>query len=164
MLVTLYLNDHLAFGGAPAGANTTLDFAPVSNSSYFNQSFNNFDRLDGSGRSSLLQSAMTYFVPNGAALNYRMQLQAGASTSFGFDFTNNVPLANGATADASNTGFLNFKVITPGGYFTSQSGADYITLQDAVGGVPEPASWALMIAGFGVAGAAQRRRRAPIAS
>jgi len=28
------------------------------------------------------------------------------------------------------------------------------------GGVPEPASWALMIAGFGLAGAALRRRSA----
>ena len=31
------------------------------------------------------------------------------------------------------------------------------------GGVPEPASWALMIAGFGLAGAALRRRRATLA-
>jgi hypothetical protein len=31
------------------------------------------------------------------------------------------------------------------------------------GGVPEPASWALMIAGFGLAGAALRRRRAAVA-
>ena len=32
---------------------------------------------------------------------------------------------------------------------------------DAGGGVPEPASWALMLAGFGVVGAQLRRRRAP---
>ncbi len=31
------------------------------------------------------------------------------------------------------------------------------------GGVPEPASWALMILGFGLAGAALRRQRAAIA-
>ena len=31
------------------------------------------------------------------------------------------------------------------------------------GGVPEPASWALMIAGFGLAGAALRRRRGALA-
>ena len=30
----------------------------------------------------------------------------------------------------------------------------------AVGGIPEPASWALLIAGFGLLGAAMRRRRA----
>ncbi len=33
----------------------------------------------------------------------------------------------------------------------------------AAGGVPEPASWALMIAGFGLAGAALRRRRTALA-
>jgi hypothetical protein len=32
----------------------------------------------------------------------------------------------------------------------------------AAGGVPEPASWALMIAGFGLAGAAARRKGAPL--
>jgi hypothetical protein len=33
----------------------------------------------------------------------------------------------------------------------------------AVGGVPEPAAWALMIAGFGLAGAAVRRRKVALA-
>jgi hypothetical protein len=32
------------------------------------------------------------------------------------------------------------------------------------GGVPEPASWALMIGGFGLAGAALRRRKALVAA
>lgn len=32
------------------------------------------------------------------------------------------------------------------------------------GGVPEPATWALMISGFGIAGAALRRRRAAVAA
>ncbi|THD64539.1 MAG: PEP-CTERM sorting domain-containing protein [Phenylobacterium sp.] len=31
------------------------------------------------------------------------------------------------------------------------------------GGVPEPSAWALMIAGFGLTGAALRRRRAAVA-
>ena len=35
---------------------------------------------------------------------------------------------------------------------------------DAGAGVPEPASWALMIAGFGLAGAALRRRRSVVAA
>jgi PEP-CTERM motif len=43
-------------------------------------------------------------------------------------------------------------------------GGNYILLAatadgDAVGGVPEPASWAMLIAGFGLTGAAMRRRR-----
>ncbi len=34
----------------------------------------------------------------------------------------------------------------------------------AVGGVPEPASWAMLIAGFGLVGAAARRRRRSVAA
>ena len=37
------------------------------------------------------------------------------------------------------------------------------TFDNGVGGVPEPASWAMMIAGFGLTGAAMRRRRSAIA-
>jgi PEP-CTERM motif len=51
-------------------------------------------------------------------------------------------------------------------FATSQNEAsagyvDYIALNGTVGGaVPEPAAWALMIGGFGLAGASLRRRRA----
>ena len=38
------------------------------------------------------------------------------------------------------------------------------TNQNAVGGVPEPAAWALMLSGFGLVGAATRRRRALVAA
>jgi hypothetical protein len=55
--------------------------------------------------------------------------------------------------------------IAPGTTFSSLGGADIgVALSDerAVGGsaTPEPAAWALMIAGFGLAGAALRNRRA----
>lgn len=36
---------------------------------------------------------------------------------------------------------------------------DYVTINGSIGAVPEPATWALMIGGFGLAGAALRRRR-----
>ncbi|MFZ4688165.1 MAG: PEPxxWA-CTERM sorting domain-containing protein [Polymorphobacter sp.] len=42
----------------------------------------------------------------------------------------------------------------PASYF------DNVTLGAGAGGVPEPASWALLIAGFGLTGAAMRRQRA----
>ncbi len=38
-----------------------------------------------------------------------------------------------------------------------------LVIATAAGGVPEPATWALMIGGFGLAGASLRRRRAVVA-
>ena len=43
-------------------------------------------------------------------------------------------------------------------------GTNYAFRNDSPGGVPEPASWALMISGFGLAGAALRRRRTVVAA
>jgi PEP-CTERM motif len=39
-------------------------------------------------------------------------------------------------------------------------GSTILASAQGPGGVPEPASWALMIAGFGLVGAAMRRRAA----
>ena len=60
-------------------------------------------------------------------------------------------------ADLSNTGRLNIDFTTPGGSFTTLSGHDYST--NAVGAVPEPSTWAMMILGFfGIGFMAYRRR------
>lgn len=50
------------------------------------------------------------------------------------------------------------------GGVANQAGFDNITLgSDVAGGVPEPSTWALLIAGFGLAGVSLRRRRTAIA-
>lgn len=62
-------------------------------------------------------------------------------------------------------------LLTPGTYSINgilteaccSSGSGYIRLAN-VDGVPEPESWALMIAGFGLVGAAMRRRTATVAA
>jgi hypothetical protein len=46
----------------------------------------------------------------------------------------------------------------------TQFALDNVTLGAATGGVPEPASWALLITGFGAAGASIRRRKALLMS
>ncbi len=63
----------------------------------------------------------------------------------------------GATGSALLTGQLSFGTFEGG--FASFSNGDFAGMLDAPG-VPEPASWALLIAGFGLAGAMQRRQRA----
>lgn len=52
-------------------------------------------------------------------------------------------------------------IIANGGNYSNDSTGVNFTLTRA--SVPEPASWALMILGFGAAGAVLRRRRAPVA-
>ena len=49
------------------------------------------------------------------------------------------------------------------GTFSFRSVGESGTFAAKLGGVPEPASWALMIAGFGLAGAALRRQRRVLA-
>jgi len=46
---------------------------------------------------------------------------------------------------------------------TVLDGVGQIRIEDATAGVPEPATWALMILGFGAAGATLRRRRTVLA-
>lgn len=55
---------------------------------------------------------------------------------------------------------INFEAITPGLDLVTASGHDY----SQAGGAPEPAAWALMLLGFGAAGAALRSRRQTVSS
>ena len=61
--------------------------------------------------------------------------------------------------DFFNTGRFGIQA-APGTSFTSDSG---VFLTGNAGAVPEPATWGLMILGFGIAGTAVRRRRRTIA-
>lgn len=60
--------------------------------------------------------------------------------------------------DFSNTSFVNFD-IPDGVILNSSSGVLLSQPIQAAGSVPEPASWAMLIAGFGVIGGLARRRR-----
>ncbi len=48
--------------------------------------------------------------------------------------------------------------------FGFQNDPSYYVLDNVVVSIPEPASWALLIAGFGLTGAAMRRRKAALAA
>ncbi len=77
--------------------------------------------------------------------------------------------------DYGTTGWLNFSFVAPtAGSYLLQLGVrnvldnaapsyallDNVRVNGALAGVPEPATWALMILGFGAVGGAMRRRRA----
>lgn len=77
-------------------------------------------------------------------------------------YTNGFRNANGGTAASARTAFLNG--LTSGRSYYNVHNATFpggqIRGQLALTAVPEPASWALMIGGFGLVGSALRQRRA----
>jgi hypothetical protein len=71
-----------------------------------------------------------------------------------------------AAQDAANSrlwGGIHFRFDNELGLAAGQAVGQWALAQNAFNAVPEPASWALMIAGFGVAGAAARRRKVRVA-
>lgn len=116
---------------------------------------------------------------------------AASISSFQFDFTTYVggmaltifdkdgaillstapPPTSGAYSDPGN--YLHFAVSSAngvggfsmtGGGVEGNTSIDNVMVNTSGGGVPEPATWGLMLAGFGLAGATLRRRRAGLAA
>jgi len=58
-----------------------------------------------------------------------------------------------------------FAVDYDGSYYNDSTGINLtVSTADAPGGVPEPASWAMMVGGFGLVGGAMRRRAGTLAT
>jgi hypothetical protein len=89
------------------------------------------------------------------AVGHRLEL---AYTFNIFAFQAGTASAQTAFADYSHTAKFNVDTGVHGTDFFSQTGFDYATHQ-AAAGVPESSAWTLVLAGFGLAGAAVRRRR-----
>ena len=82
----------------------------------------------------------------------------GASADIPISFGLQIIAGNNVTLDYLNTGSISIGKVA-GVFFTSDSGVFLTKAGGGVGGVPEPASWAMLIAGFGLVGTAARRRR-----
>ncbi|MCA1978591.1 MAG: PEP-CTERM sorting domain-containing protein [Thiobacillus sp.] len=70
-----------------------------------------------------------------------------------------VGVSNGGTVDFYNTATLSSLTLTPGTTMSAMSGADYFNLGNtAAPPIPEPETYALMLAGLGLVGFAARRQ------
>jgi hypothetical protein len=68
-----------------------------------------------------------------------------------------------AALDGANSrlwGGIHFRFDNEAGLLIGEQVANYVLASNAFDAVPEPATWAMMIVGFGMAGAVMRRRRA----
>ncbi|MBS0363125.1 MAG: PEPxxWA-CTERM sorting domain-containing protein [Proteobacteria bacterium] len=79
------------------------------------------------------------------------------------NFNSWADFAASSPAFQAGTNTITFDVINFGQESGNPSGLRVEFLGSTVGGVPEPATWALMIGGFGLAGAALRRQRPTVA-
>ena len=72
----------------------------------------------------------------------------------------NKTIGRHATISLDKGEFIAFFLNNGGNYANDSTGFQLTLHRDDVGAVPEPGAWALMILGFGLAGAAARSRRA----
>lgn len=90
-----------------------------------------------------------------ASTSYTRMVNPGDVFDLGYELTAAFALG---TIDASHTATIDFD-LPDGVFLNASSGASFGNVPTAPGGgVPEPEAWTLMIGGFGLAGAALRRR------
>ncbi|MBS0332417.1 MAG: PEPxxWA-CTERM sorting domain-containing protein [Proteobacteria bacterium] len=98
------------------------------------------------------------------SFNLQAQAQVDAANEFTIFGTNGGEVGATAFVDPMVTIDADWLADNPGFQLNWSNGVENGTgLLPSTGGVPEPATWALMIAGFGLAGASLRRRRAAAA-
>lgn len=118
----------------------------------------NSSLLSGFWQSTDAQPDLTLLQDISVAAGHGIRLQVDFTAhAYTINYTYTPDGTYPVAADYSHTLVANLYSDTGGG-LVGDSGHDY-GLRDVGGGVPEPATWALMIAGFGGAGAMLRTRR-----
>ncbi len=132
----------------------------------FGHGVGNFDRIDGFAHGQLTVLGNNFIYATGA--------QAIAQIQTGDIVRAALPGAANLANYSATTNPISFSLLAPQSVnffifddpYSDNRGGISILLDDGigVGGVPEPATWAMMIAGFGLTGVAIRRRRAMAAA
>lgn len=113
-----------------------------------------FDAVNDTLLRSTNANAGTYVNTNLAGQTFgAFGFNLGVSNNFGFDISG----GTGAAFVSENNQFGTVSLVTGQATLLGTIGAGNL-VDITAGAVPEPASWALMIGGFGLVGAAMRRR------
>ena len=125
-----------------------------STGSYFDNNSGGFNVIDFS-----FSSPTSAFAFNWGAADYEwtMEVFSGASTLASYTIN--------PTYGSNSKEYLGFSGSNITSVRLTASSGDWVfidNLTSAGGAVPEPASWAMLIAGFGIVGASMRRRRAHV--
>ena len=154
---------------SPLSAQVISDLNGNSSGVVVNESASCGDTLDGCNQPGTAYTFGFNFGASNFVTPANLDLEAGDS----IDFLLGTFTPNGGNAPAGtyeyNQAAINFQYtdpVTQKTYFSQIATTTGVLTRTvfAAGGVPEPASWALMIGGFGLAGAALRRRRAVVAA
>lgn len=142
---TAYASDYMEWEGGPHVITLTFENGPVT-------AFG-FDFMEVRGHAS------TYTVDAGGVL---MGASSGGSASSFFGYTSSVAFSSitftQAAVDDQHFDFWSMDNVSYG------VAKQWVVVEDVPSAAPEPASWALMLLGFGGLGATLRRRRRAIAA
>jgi hypothetical protein len=97
-----------------------------------------------------------------AGSSYYFGIMADAAANFGYTFPPVTISQNGLTATGENSNYTNFgsPAVAGGG----GASINLVLLGSQAGAVPEPATWAMMLIGFGAIGLSMRARRRQVLS
>jgi hypothetical protein len=91
-----------------------------------------------------------------AGSSYYVGIISDSALNVGFTFPEITVSQNGLTATGDNSNYVSFA--SPG-LFGTGGGSINLVLRGTQGAVPEPATWAMMMIGFGAIGISMRHRR-----
>jgi hypothetical protein len=152
---TLYYN--FSFGNARA-----YEFGDYGAGYYNGTSYPTFSFPATQGQTSGWQSAsFTSYDPQDTRFSGIYAI-TGATADIPIAFGLQIIAGNNVTLDYSHTGSVSIGHVD-GVSYTSDSGV-FLTAAPTVGGVPEPFSWTLLVAGFAAVGTMARRQRRTVSA